>query len=61
MLGPSAILQISGVADRDEKTEEEEYQWHARYLEEMERVVNERGWKNEDVAILMGGGHHMLH
>lgn len=61
MLGPSAILQISGVADRDEKTEEEEDRWHERYLEEVERVVHERGWKDEDVATLLGGVNHILH
>ena len=62
LVGSNAILQVSGSADeRDDTTEQEEDQWHARYLEELERVVKERGWKDEDVSTLMGGGHHLLH
>lgn len=62
LVGPIAILQISGLADeRDDMTEQEEDRWHARYLEELERIIKEREWKDEDVSTLMGGGHRMLH
>lgn len=62
LVGPIAILQISGLAEqRDNMTEEEEDRWHTRYLEELERIIKERRWKDEDIATLMGGGHYMLH
>lgn len=61
LVGAIAILQISGLPnERDGMTEQEEDRWHARYLEELQLLIKERGWKDEDVTALMGGGHRML-
>lgn len=60
LLGRIAILQVSEGC-RDEMTEEEEDKWHQRYRAEVERVVRERGWREEDIKTVMGEGHRLLH
>ncbi|KAI9717594.1 MAG: hypothetical protein M1828_007155 [Chrysothrix sp. TS-e1954] len=58
--GPMKVLQISGES-RHESTKIEEDKWHEQYRRDVERVVRQRGWKDVDIAILMGDGHEVLH
>ena len=32
---------------KEQEQKEEENRWHARYLQEVERTVQERGWREE--------------
>ena len=59
LFGAASILQISSPG-RTETTGKEEMEWHDRYLQEFERIVRQRGWKEEDVNIAMGKGHKIL-
>ena len=74
LLGSIAILQISGLrepaervddAERvkwdNESIEQEEDRWHSHYLDAVDRVVRQRGWRDEHVRALRGGGHRVLH
>lgn len=60
LLGAVSILQISG-AHRDDWTAQEEMKWQDRYLDEVERVIRQRGWKEQDIAMVLGNGHQILH
>ena len=53
------ILMISS-PDRNETTEREELEWHDRYLQEFDKVVRQRGWREEDRNIARGEGHKIL-
>lgn len=60
LLGPIAILQISGPNRDEDWAEEEEMKWHERYRQDVERVIQQRGWKDRDIAAVMGNGHQIL-
>lgn len=60
LLGPIAILQISD-PDRDDSSEEEETKWHERYRQDVERVIQQRGWRNQDMAAVISDRHRILH
>ena len=66
LLGPISIVQVSEVyrgettEDENDPWEEEEDTWHQQYRAEVERVVRERGWKEEDIKTVMGEGHRVL-
>ncbi|OJJ87362.1 phosphotransferase family protein [Aspergillus glaucus CBS 516.65] len=62
LLGAAAILQISGPRryENEEWTEQEEMKWQGHYLEEIQRVTRQRGWTEQDITTVMGGGHYIL-
>ena len=62
LLGVAVILQISGPRryENEEWAEQEEMKWQDYYLGEVEYVARERDWKEQDIATVMGGGHHIM-
>lgn len=62
LLGAAVILQISGPHryENEEWTEQEEMKWQGHYLEEIQRVTRQRGWTEQDITTVMGGGHYIL-
>ena len=60
LLGPVAILQISAPG-RDNFSEREEMKWHERYRQDVECVIRQRGWREQDIAVVMSNRHRILH
>lgn len=59
LFGVADIIQVS-LPGRTEATEEEEMEWHDRYLKEFEKIVRQRGWSDEDFKAASGKGHKIL-
>lgn len=59
LLGKINILQIS-LPNRDDFSEEEETKWHERYRKDVEDVVRQRGWRDQEVSTMMSDGHRIL-
>lgn len=59
LLSAIVILQISAPG-RDDFTEEEEMKWQERYRQDVEHVVRQRGWREQDIAAVMSDGHPIL-
>ncbi|KAK2777036.1 hypothetical protein FQN53_002428 [Emmonsiellopsis sp. PD_33] len=55
LLGPIQPIEISK-SGRDGATEAEEDEWHRRYRQELEKIVRQRGWSEENIKILLGDG-----
>jgi 5-methylthioribose kinase len=52
ILGAIQYIQVSE-SGRNEATEEEEDEWDGRYRQELEKVVRQRGWTEENIKILL--------
>ena len=53
---PYDFLTIEGVV-RDDSTDREEEEWQHLYHQNIARVTRERGWEEDNIKTLMGGGH----
>ncbi|KAK2809434.1 hypothetical protein FQN50_003893 [Emmonsiellopsis sp. PD_5] len=59
LLGASQPIQVSE-SGRDGATEAEEDEWDRRYRQELEKIVRQRGWTEENIKTLLGGGWSAL-
>lgn len=62
LLGVAGILQISRPRryENGEWAEQEEIKWQDYYLGEVQCVARQRGWTEQDIATVIGGGHCIL-
>lgn len=55
LLGAIQLIQVSPPC-RSEGTEEEEAKWDGRYRQDLGKIVRQRGWTEENIETLLGGG-----